>query len=127
MSEPVKFRLDLPLVLPDVDDANDRCVARLLDALSGRPGLGEAHVVGLESGSPQLCIHYDPATLSLTRVRELVHSVGADLTSRFAHLVLRTGAPPTCTGRARGRRQLAQHPGRLGSRRRRLGCGAHRV
>lgn len=93
MSEPVKLRLDLPLVLPDVDDASDRCVTRLLDSLSGRPGLAEVHVVGPESGSPQLCIHYDPATLSLTRVRELVSSVGAELTSRFAHLVLRTAAP----------------------------------
>ncbi|WP_143713512.1 hypothetical protein [Variovorax sp. RO1] len=111
MSEPVKLRLDLPLVLPDVDDANDRCVTRLLDALSGLPGLAEAHVVGRESGSPQLCIHYDPAALSLTRVRELMHSVGGPLTSRFAHLVLRTGPP-------------AQHPGR---RSRRLGYGAHRV
>lgn len=39
MSEPVKLRLDLPLVLPDVDDANDRCVTRLLDALSTCPDL----------------------------------------------------------------------------------------
>lgn len=101
MSESVKLRLDLPLVLPDVADANDSCVTRLLDTLSGRPGLIEAHVAGRESGSPQLCIHYDPATLSLTRVRELANSVGAEITSRFAHLVLRTGAPLHARG-ARG-------------------------
>jgi len=101
MSESVKLRLDLPLVLPDVADANDSCVTRLLEALSGRPGLIEAHVVGRESGSPQLCIHYDPATLSLTRVRELANSVGAQITSRFAHLVLRAGAPLHARG-ARG-------------------------
>lgn len=121
MSEPVKLRLDFPLVLPDVDDANDRCVTRLLDALSGLPGLAEAHVVGRESGSPQLCIHYDPVALSLTRVRELVHSVGAPLTSRFAH------RPSAHTRGARGCRQPAQHPGHPGSRSRRFGCSAHRV
>ena len=113
MSEPIKLRLDLPLVLPAVDDANDRCVTRLLDALSGRPGLAEAHVVVLDSGSPQLCIHYDPAALSLTRVRELVHSVGADLTSRFAHLVLRTGAPLHARGARGAADSLRSIPGVL--------------
>lgn len=29
MSEASKFRLDLPLVLPDVPDVEDRCVGRL--------------------------------------------------------------------------------------------------
>lgn len=101
MNKSLKLRLDLPLVLPDVADANDSCVTRLLNALSGRPGLIEAHVVGRESGSPQLCIHYDPTTLSLTRVRELANSVGAEITSRFAHLVLRTDAPLHARG-ARG-------------------------
>ena len=113
MNDPVKLRLDLPLVLPDVDDANDRCVTRLLDALSGRPGLAEAHVVGRESGSPQLCIHYDPAILSLTRVRELVHSVGAELSARFAHLVLRTGAPLHARGARGAADSLRSIPGVL--------------
>ena len=89
MSEPLKLRLDLPLILPDVDEACARCVARLLESLTGRPGIEEAHIVGDDSASPQLCLHYDPDTISLTRVRELVESVGAHLTSRFAHLSLR--------------------------------------
>lgn len=43
MSEPIKLRLDLPLVLPHVDNVEDRCVARLIASLSGRPGISEAH------------------------------------------------------------------------------------
>ena len=89
MTEATTLRLDLPLVLPDVDDAQDRCVARLIDSLAGRPGISQAHVVGRESGSPQLCVHYEPATLPLARVRELVQTAGAQLTARFAHLVIR--------------------------------------
>ncbi|QFZ81905.1 hypothetical protein GFK26_03525 [Variovorax paradoxus] len=58
--------------------------------------------MGRESGSPWLCIHYDPAALSLTRMRELGRSVGAPLTSRFARLMLRTGPLHT-----RGREGLA--------------------
>lgn len=91
MTEATTLRLDLPLVLPDVDDAQDRCVTRLIEALSGRPGISQAHVVGRESGSPQLCVHYEPATLPLARVRELVRAAGAELTERYAHLVIRGG------------------------------------
>lgn len=90
MSEPLKLRLDLQLVLPDAHDAHDHCITRLLDTLKGRPGLAEAHIVDGESKSPELCIHYDPAVLPLVRVREVVQSAGAQLTSRFGHLVLRT-------------------------------------
>ena len=104
MTEATTLRLDLPLVLPDVDDAQDRCVSRLIDALSGRPGISQAHVIGRESGAPQLCVHYEPATLPLDRVRELVHAAGAELTERFAHLVIRGGA----TLHARAARSAAE-------------------
>ena len=104
MTEATTLRLDLPLVLPDVDDAQDRCVTRLIDALAGRPGISQAHVVGRETGSPQLCVHYEPATLPVARVRELVHAAGAELTERFAHLVIRGGA----TLHARAARSAAE-------------------
>ena len=93
MTDPLKLRLDLPLVLPDVDDAKDRCVTRLIASMSGRPGIAEAHVMKRAEGELQLCVHYDPATIPLARVRELVQSVGAQLTSRFAHLSLKADAP----------------------------------
>ena len=93
MSAPEKLRLDLPLVLTGVDDAEDRCVARLTDALSGRPGIEEAHIVGGDGDSPQLCVHYNPNEITFGRVRELVQSVGAQLGARYAHLVFRTDGP----------------------------------
>lgn len=92
MTTPEKLRLDLPLVLPDVGDVEDRCVARLIDSLTGRSGIAEAHVVGVDTGSPQLCVHYDPDVISFGRLRELVQSVGAQLTSRFSHLLIRSQA-----------------------------------
>ena len=93
MSAPEKLRLDLPLVLPGVDDAEDRCVGRLTDALTGRPGIEEAHIVGAGGGSPQLCVHFDPNEITFGRVRELVQSVGVQLASRYAHLVFRSNGP----------------------------------
>ena len=93
MSAPEKLRLDLPLVLSGVDDAEDRCVTRLTDALSGRPGIEEAHIVGGDGDSPQLCVHYNPNEITLGRVRELVQSVGSQLGARYAHLVVRSNGP----------------------------------
>lgn len=103
MSAPEKLRLDLPLVLAGVDDPQDRCVGRLTDALSGRPGIEEAHVVAGHDAPPQLCVHFDPNRITFGRVRELVHSVGAQLSSRYAHLTLRTSGPL----HARSARRLA--------------------
>lgn len=93
MTDALKFRLDLPLILPDVDGIEDRCVGRLTSALSGRPGIDEAHIVEVDGAAPQLCIHYDPNVISLGRVRELAQSVGAELSERFSHLQLRIEQP----------------------------------
>jgi Cd2+/Zn2+-exporting ATPase len=93
MTKPRTLRLELPLVLPEVDDPADRCVARLLDSLAGRPGIAEAHVVAPAGTAPQLCVHYDPDLVPLARVRELVTAAGAELAERFAHLVYRAPAP----------------------------------
>lgn len=87
-----RLRLDLPLLLPDIHDADDRCVDRLIAALSGRPGIAEAHVVRDGTGEPQLCVHYDPAEINIGRVRELVHAAGAQVGERFGHLVVRADA-----------------------------------
>ncbi|MDO8767544.1 MAG: heavy metal translocating P-type ATPase [Burkholderiaceae bacterium] len=103
MSEPIKLRLDLPLVLPHVDNVEDRCVARLIASLSGRPGISEAHVAQGQDHPPQLCIHYIPSVISLTRVRELVSAAGAALNEQYAHVVI--SAPPL---HARAARRIAE-------------------
>jgi len=113
MSAPEKLRLDLPLVLSGVDDAEDRCVARLTDALSGRPGIEEAHIVGGDGESPQLCVHYNPNEITLGRVRELVQSVGAQLGVRYAHLVFRSSGPLHARAARRAADGLRNVPGVL--------------
>lgn len=93
MKQIEKIRLELPLLLPDVDDPKDHCVDKLMQALSGRAGLDRVHLKSSESGESVLCLHYDPAQITVTRLRELVHSVGADLTNKYGHYVARTTAP----------------------------------
>lgn len=93
MTQSEKIRLELPLVLPDIDNPDDPCVDRLIQALSGREGLDRVHLKPLKSSGQVLCLHYDPARISVTRLRELVHSVGAGLTDKYGHYVTRTSAP----------------------------------
>ncbi|MGV3458183.1 heavy metal translocating P-type ATPase [Sphingomonas sp.] len=81
------LRIDIPVVLPEVADAADACVARLTAELAGRRGIAEAHVVPAAGEAPaHLCVHYDPDIVSLVRIRELATAAGANITERFGHL-----------------------------------------
>ncbi len=83
-----KLRLDIPILLPDVPDADDACVARLTSEIGGRAGVEEVHVRGTGPGEPaQLCVHYDPEIIPLPRIRELAASAGATISERFGHLL----------------------------------------
>lgn len=83
-----KLKLDIPLLLPEVADAADACVARLTADLMARPGVEGAHIVpGDGDKPPPLCIHYDPDTVSLSRIRESALSAGAAITEQIGHIV----------------------------------------
>ncbi|MEP9369963.1 heavy metal translocating P-type ATPase [Xanthobacter sp. VNH20] len=85
-----KLRLDIPLLLPNVPDAADACVRRLISEIREREGIEQVHVAADESGElAQLCVHYDPNVMSLARIRELAESAGARITERFGHVVWR--------------------------------------
>lgn len=84
MTDPL--RIDIPLLLPDVVDAADRCVERLLSELSGRGGVERVHVLAATESAPaQLCIHFDQSLLSLQRIRQLVEAAGAKIAEQFGH------------------------------------------
>lgn len=83
-------RIDLSIVLPEIPDAADACVERLTDGLRVQRGVEGVHIhADGGNSSHQLCIHYDPDTLSLERIDELVNAAGASLTLQFGHLVWR--------------------------------------
>ena len=83
-----KLRLELPLLLPEIDGAADACVTRLVESLSAREGVRNAHIVAAAGeDSAKLCVHYDPDLLSLPRIREIAQSEGAKITERFGHLL----------------------------------------
>ncbi|MFH1346360.1 MAG: heavy metal translocating P-type ATPase [Pseudomonadota bacterium] len=89
-----KLRLDIPILLPEVHDAADACVARLISEMRGREGIEQVHVAPASDGEPaQLCIHYDAEVLPLPRIRELVSGAGARIAERYGHAVWQLDIP----------------------------------
>lgn len=82
------LQLDLPVVLPNIPDEHDACVDRLVADLAEREGMSKVHVLAAAEGQPaKLCIHYDPAIISLARIMEIAESSGARLTEQFGHVL----------------------------------------
>lgn len=83
-----KLRLDIPLVLPEIPDAEDSCVDRLIADLKARAGIEDAHITASGAGrGAELCVHYDPDEITFSRLREIISSAGAAITDRFGHSV----------------------------------------
>lgn len=90
-------RLDLPLLLPEVEDLRDACIARLTDLLARRRGVERVHVLDVgdveEVGEapvtqPTLCLHYDAERWTLRKLETLARVAGATITTRYAHVVV---------------------------------------
>lgn len=79
-------QLDLRTLLPEAMDERDACVRNLTSALESRDGVRSAHVDRPNDGEDaQLCIHFEPDVISLDRIRDLAHSLGARVESTFGH------------------------------------------
>ena len=89
-----KGRFDIQLLLPEILDQHDACVDRLSELIIANEGIEKAHV-----HSDEFCIHFDPDKISFDKVRSLVATAGAELGSRYGHLLLKTS--PTYARHAR--------------------------
>jgi Cd2+/Zn2+-exporting ATPase len=76
--------LDIPFLLPGVEDGGDECLPILEQKLKGVKGIKQAHV-NQNGGPPQLCIHYDPNLVSLATVQRLAQETGSQLAARYRH------------------------------------------
>ncbi|GAB4243465.1 MAG: hypothetical protein Kow00109_19260 [Acidobacteriota bacterium] len=79
-----KLELEIPLLLPEIEDEEDSCVDRLLSHIGNLRGVEKVHVRKVE---PQtlLCLHFDPNLISLERVKRLAEEAGAEISKRFRH------------------------------------------
>ncbi len=78
------IELDIPLLLPQIENGQDECLEWLVAFLHNRKGILKAHLK--QDLSPvALCIHYDPDQVPLASVRRLAHEAGASFTERYRH------------------------------------------
>lgn len=87
-----KVKLSLAPLLPDIADSQDQCVERLMGVIQAKTGIDLAHVLTQTDAENQLCIHFDPAIVSVGDVREFARRAGAMLSQRYGHLLMRGDA-----------------------------------
>ena len=81
------IELDIPLLLPGVEDERDECLNRLESSLQNQKGILRAHLER-EKSPVDLCLHYDPNQLTLEQVRRMAERAGAGIANRYHHALL---------------------------------------
>lgn len=79
-----KLKLDLELLLPNVEDERDQCVEKLERELRITRGVTQAHIETTENKSV-LCLHYNPAILNLANLKRMASRAGASISGRYQH------------------------------------------
>ncbi len=81
------LELEVPLLLPGIRDGRDLCLERLEGALKERKEISRSHVER-DQAPPRLCLHYDPAQITVEEVRRLAQRAGTDIANRYHHEVI---------------------------------------
>jgi Zn2+/Cd2+-exporting ATPase len=78
------LQVQIPLLAPQITDAQDGCLCHLEAALQHHKGIVRAHVEQ-DAEPAQLCIHYDPNLISLAAVERIAKQTGSEFTTRYRH------------------------------------------
>ncbi len=81
------LKLDIPLLLPNIESLRDQCVELLNERIRDCRGIEEAHI-DKKNGQAVFCLHYDPNLLSLERVKRIAEEAGAEVTKRYLSEIL---------------------------------------
>lgn len=81
------LKLDIPLLIPGLNNDRDACLDRLNQALLSRKGIQLAHIEHADD-QPLLCLHYDPAMVSIEDLRRIAIRAGAQIANRYHHEVI---------------------------------------
>ena len=81
------LELDIPLLLPGIENNQDSCLERLETALQHRKGILRAHLER-DKTPIQLCLHYDPTVVTISDVRRVAQRAGAKIANRYHHRVI---------------------------------------
>src|SRR3954468_16114305 len=84
-----KARINLEILLPEIPDARDECVQRIIYSLAYKKGIDKVHVIPEDGNNKaQLCFHHEPSIISINRIEELAKNAGAEITEHFGHLLI---------------------------------------
>jgi Cd2+/Zn2+-exporting ATPase len=78
------IEIELPLVLPGIENEKDACLSRLENTLQGQKGILRSHFKN-DHEAVELCLHYDPNQISLSEVKKVAIASGSKIVSRFHH------------------------------------------
>ena len=78
-----KVQLNLELLLPQMCE-QDKCIDLLTAWLADVRGIEKAHIVR-KNGTAELCLHFDPNLLPLSRLERLARQAGVTVTERYRH------------------------------------------
>ena len=87
MMSDTTLRVELPVLLPEVDHEEDQCVERLQEVLLEHKGIQQVHLVR-QNGEALFCLHYDPDLVTLSQVQRLAAQAGAQVARRYRHETL---------------------------------------
>ena len=84
-----KTKINLDILLPEVPDERDECVNRIIASLQNKRGIEKVHVVPEDGNKKaQLCFHYNPNEISITKIEQLAKKAGAEITEHYGHLLI---------------------------------------
>ena len=81
------IELEIPLLLPGVEDQDDGCLVRLEADLQNQRGITRAHLER-EKSPVNLCLHYEPNLVSIEKVQKMAERAGTRIANRYRHQLL---------------------------------------
>lgn len=81
------IEIDIPILLPEVNNKHDQCLNRLQASMINHKGITNAHIKS-EEQLALLCVHYDRSLVSIDDVQQIARKAGAKISSRFKHLII---------------------------------------
>lgn len=106
------IKIELNLLLPEINSDDDECLVRLKDTLLSRKGITHIHLE-LNENKPRICIHYNPNLISLASVRRIAQKAGASLSNQYHHERIPFEGMDTADRAPILRRELERIPGML--------------
>ena len=87
-----KLQIEIPLILPEVPDDKDPCVQDFIKLLEEQEGIEKVHVEqNSDSDVPHLCFHYNPAEISISRIRKIAKQIGSSISEKIGHKLIEVG------------------------------------